>query len=100
MSDVVPLMTGIAASWNEIGIALHVPFDDRDSLLKDLRLDDVGRMERVLHKWNGTQMTDVTWETILKVLNEKRDVASKVIEFLEKNYAKYINKDDYVCTHK
>ena len=65
-----------------------------------IRLDDVGRMERVLHKWNGTQMTDVTWETILKVLNEKRDVASKVIEFLEKNYAKYINKDDYVCTHK
>ena len=100
MDDLVPLMRDISASWNEIGIDLKVPRDDRNSLLKNATLSDYGKMDTVIRKWNGTQKTDVTWETILNTLNEESDVRTKVIEFLEKpeNYAKYINKADFVRT--
>ena len=100
MDDLVPLMKDISASWNEIGIELKVPPNDRDSLSKNATLSDYGKMDTVIRNWNGTQKTDVTWKTILNTLNEKRDVRTKVIEFLEKpeNYAKYINKADFVCT--
>ena len=100
MDDLVPLMKDISASWNEIGIDLKVPSNDRDSLLRNSMLDDYGKMDKVIRNWNGTQKTDVTWETILNTLNGKRDVRTKVIEFLEKpkNYAKYIKKADFVCT--
>ena len=35
MNDAVHFMTEIAASWDEIGIALDVPPDYRDSLLRE-----------------------------------------------------------------
>ena len=97
MDDLVPLMKDISTSWNEIGIDLKAHSDDRNSLLKNATLSDYGKMDKVLRNWNGTQKTDVTWETILNTLNEKIDVCTKVIEFLEKpeNYAKYINKADF-----
>ena len=102
MNDAVHFMTEIAASWDEIGIALDVPPDYRDSLLRDPRLDNVGKMDRVIRKWGSTQSTDVTWEKILKALKTcgQSNIAATMTEFLEKpeNYAKYINKADFVHT--
>lgn len=102
MDDVVPLLKTISASWNSIGRELKVPFNDRQTLLGDLRQNDVGKLETVLHIWIGTDKTDVTWEMLLKALEScgNKNIATDVTIFLNKPqvYEKYIGKHDFVCT--
>ena len=103
MDDVVPLLKTISASWNDIGCELKVPFNDRQTLLRDLSQNDAGKLETVLHNWiGGTQETDVTWEMLLKALEScgNKNIAIDVTIFLNKPevYKKYIGKHDFVCT--
>ena len=96
MKDVLRLTKCISASWNELGIALDVSFNVRESL-QTSNLDNDWKLETVLQKWNGKQTSDVTWETILKALVEceQRNIAREVQEYLEEPevYNKYIKQD-------
>ena len=58
------------------------------------------KLDAILNEWNSSQTSDVTWETILKVLVEcgKRNIAREVQEYLEEPevYEKYMKKEDFI----
>ena len=99
MKDVFHLTKRISASWNDLGIALDVSFNVREGL-QTSNLDNNWKLETVLQEWNGNQTPDVTWETILKVLDKcgKRNIAREVQKYLEEPevYNKYIIKKDFI----
>ena len=77
----------MSASWQDLGRALKVPYNDRESLCTDItRKNDDGRLEAILHKWKEAGELDFTWPTILKALEKcgRNDIVKKVHEFLEK----------------
>ena len=82
-------MRPVSASWNDLGIALDVSFNVRQGV-QTSNLDNDWKLETVLQKWNGNQTSEVTWETILKVLVEceQRNIAREVQE--PEVYEKYI----------
>ena len=87
----------VSASWNDLGIALDVSFNVRQGL-QTSNLDNDWKLETVLQKWHSNQASEVTWETILKVLVEceQCNIAREVQEYLEEPevYKKYILKKD------
>ena len=89
----------VSTSWNDLGRALDVSFNVRQGLEKSI-LDNNWKLETVLQEWNGNQTSDVTWETILKVLVEcgQRNIARDVQKYLEEPevYNKYIKKEDFI----
>ena len=103
MKDVLRLTKCISASWNELGIALDISFNVREGL-QTSNLDNDWKLEKVLRKWNGNQIPEVTWETILKVLVEcgKCNIAKEVQEYLEESdvYNTYIKKQDFISFTK
>ena len=86
-------MRPVSASWNDLGIALDVSFNVRQGV-QTSNLDNDWKLKTVLQKWNGNQTSEVTWETILKVLVEceQRNIAREVQKYLEEPevYKKYI----------
>ena len=102
MKDILGLVKDISASWNELGGALEIPSDDRNSLQKDGRHTDKDRLEFVLRNWIQNETKEVKWEVILEALKvlQRKDLIKKVIEHMEKPeiYRKYISmKDFYRC---
>ena len=101
MKDILGLVRDISASWNELGGALEIPSDDRNSLQKDGRLTDKDKLEFVLRNWIQNETKEVKWEVILEALKvlQRKDLIKKVIEHMEKPeiYRKYISMKDFYC---
>ena len=98
-NDVLGLIKDISASWNELGSELHVPFNDRESLRKNISLSDDSRLENVLINWIGNETKDVKWRVILEAVKalKRKDLIKKMINHLEnpETYTKYISMDDF-----
>ena len=99
LDDVLYLMDKLSSQWHDIGGKLRVPIGERNSLLKEARISDVGKLEEVLNKWITSQTSDVTWKKILDMLVafEKKTIASEVTSFLDTQeaYDKYACQPDY-----
>ena len=93
-------MKPISPSWYDIGSTLNISIKDRDVINSDLNLTMDGKLEKLLDRWISKQTPDVTWETVLNVLAEHKEmlIAKDIKKYLEKRdvYDKYINKDDFV----
>ena len=89
----------VSASWNDPGIALDVSFNARQGL-QTSNLDNDWKLETVLQKWHSNQASEVTWETIPKVLIEceQCNIAREEQEYLEEPevYKTYILKKDFI----
>ena len=100
MSDLTHVLKDISALWYDFGGKLNVPLTERESLLRDCKLTDVGKLEKILDKWISNQKSDVTWKKILDVLVAcgKNNIATEVKEHLEQQdfYDRYISKDDFI----
>ena len=79
------LIKDISASWNELGCELHVPFNDRESLRKNISLSDDSRLENVLTNWIGNETKDVKWRVILEAVKalKRKDLIKKMINHLK-----------------
>ena len=99
MKDILGLVKDISALWNELGVELQIPLDDRSSLQKDGRHTDKDRLEFVLRNWIQYETKDVKWKVILKALDvlRRRDLIKKVIEYLEtpEIHKRYISMKDF-----
>ena len=67
-SEVFHLIKCHSARWDEFASELHVPCNTRDSLGRNILLEDGGRLERVVVKWIQSQCSPVTWENIIRTL--------------------------------
>ena len=75
-----------SSRWDEFASGLRVPFDTRESLRRNIALEDGGRMERVVVKWIESQCSPVTWENIVHTLvsMELKTTAGKVQDYLKR----------------
>ena len=98
-TDVFDVVRNISSSWFDIGCELHVPLNVREGLKKDMSLSDEAKLEKILNEWIKFETSDVTWKTILKVLQalRRRDIVREALKYLERPaiYSKYIKKDDF-----
>ena len=85
VDDVIDLIKNHSAKWDKFGIALKVDENTRSSLLHDVRLDDDGKLDRILRKWHEAETSDVTWEKVLGVLESMKlkKTADEVTRFLK-----------------
>ena len=68
LKDVYNLLIGHSAQWDDIGLQLEVPFDDRDGWLNST-LTSRQRLQRVINKWLVSEChTPVTWGELIKIL--------------------------------
>ena len=99
LDDVFPLMSELSASWHDIGGKLRVPIGERESLLRESRISDDGKLEKMLYSWISSQTSDVTWKKILDILIafKRKNIASEVTSFLDTQeaYDKYACQQDY-----
>ncbi len=75
-----------SSQWNAIGRALGVSKDFRDGLEMEKRSNE-DKLEDVLNKWIESQCSDVTWDHLIKVLEEdleNKALADKVRQYLDK----------------
>ena len=81
-----------SARWDEFGSELRVPYDTRESLRRDLTLDDRGRLERVVMKWIQSPCFPVTWQNVIDTLlsMELKTTAGEVHDWLK--HQQMINK--------
>ena len=99
-SDVMYFIKCHSARWDEFGSELRVPCDTRESLRRDVTLDDKGRLERVLMKWIQSQCSPVTWQNVIDTLlsMELKTTAGEVHDWLK--HQQMINKSQSkpLCT--
>ena len=78
---------------------MRVDDNTRESLRRDIRFDDGGRLEQVLMNWIESRCSSVTWEKILDVLSSMtlKKTARDVKEYLKDQQVidKYKSKPDY-----
>ena len=90
--DLLPLIRTV--DWFEFSGKLGV--QDRTSIHNDVRLSEYSKLEAALKKWEEAEPTDVTWKTVIDILDDK--LAKQVIDFLQKtkNYDKYSAREDFI----
>ncbi len=80
-------MKSISCEWNAIGRALGLSNTIRKSLTKTgLQQTDEDKLEEVLDKWIESQCSDVTWDHLIHVLEERlknRQLADDVKQYLK-----------------
>ena len=80
-------MKSISCDWNAIGRELGLNNTIRKSLTKTgLQQTDEDKLEDVLDKWIESQCSDVTWDHLIHVLEErlkKRQLADVVKRYLK-----------------
>ena len=88
-----------SADWNAFRIELKLDGNYGDTLAHDPRLNDDGRLDKVLTKWMEAQPSPVTWAKILEILEslQLRSIAKKVNDYLQSPDVinKYIKKEDF-----
>ena len=98
-ADVFSLIKCHSAKWDEFARELKVLDNTRDSLRRNIRFVDEGRMEFILEEWIESHCSPVTWENILDVLSSMhlKSTASEVLKFLNNQQVidKYSNEPDF-----
>ena len=96
VDDVKDLIKNHSARWNDFAMALRVDEDTRSSLLQDVKLGSIGKLDHILRKWYEAQPSEVTWEKFLEALDsmELRRTANEMKRFLKEpstieKYSKY-----------
>ena len=69
LHDVHKLLSSHSYKWDDIGRALRVPYTYRRELERE-RISDDSRLEGVLNKWIETESVPVTWDRLIKGLEE------------------------------
>ena len=84
-ADVFDLIKCHSSRWDEFASGLRVPFDTRESLRRNIALEDGGRLERVVVKWIESQCSPVTWENIIDTLvsMDLKRTAGEVQDYLK-----------------
>ena len=92
LHDLLPLIRTV--DWYEFSGKLGVK--DRTSIHNDVRLSEYSKLEAALKKWEEAEPTDVTWKTVIDILDDK--LARQVTDFLQKtkNYNKYSAREDFI----
>ena len=65
--DLVELLADIKHQWFPIGQALHVPFNDLEGLQANSE-DNIVKLGHVIHTWQNSQPSSVTWETVISAI--------------------------------
>ena len=73
-----------SSCWNAFGRELGLSVNYRDELRRDSSLSNDDRLEKVLCKWSESECSEVSWDTILKMLKELEFIkmAKEVKEYL------------------
>ena len=70
-NDVFNLFKGKAYQWNDIGREFGVPFGYREELTMEGVMSNAdSKLEKVVWKWVESECSDVTWNTVIKVLKK------------------------------
>ena len=83
--EVVNLLKPNAYEWDNIGLGLSVPFGYREELRRQgVMSTSTTKLDSVIHEWMETECSEVTWNTIFKVLKGLKyvEIASDVEKFL------------------
>ena len=85
-SEVFDLIKCHSARWDEFASELRVPCNTRDSLGRNISLEDGGRLDRVVEKWVESQCSPVTWENVIDTLlsMDLKTTAGKVQDYLKR----------------
>ena len=88
LADAHRLIKSHSYLWNELGLSLEVPYNYRTEL-KSMNVSNNVRLEGVLNKWIETESVPVTWDRLIKGLEEiqLRVVIRSVKEFLKTDRA-------------
>ena len=88
LADAHRLINSHSYQWNELGLSLEVPYNYRTEL-KSMNVSNNVRLEGVLNKWIETESVPVTWDRLIKGLEEieLRVVIRSVKEFLKTDRA-------------
>ena len=88
LADAHRLIKSHSYQWNELGLSLEVPYNYRTEL-KSMNVSNNVRLEGVLNKWIETESVPVTWDRLIKGLEEiqLRVVIRSVKEFLKTDQA-------------
>ena len=101
VGDVFTLISNdISAHWFEVAGQLKVSMNYRTTLRHDSLLSDESKLETVLTFWAESETREVTWEVVVKALDDlgKKPLAKKVVDFLDipETIAKYISRPNFV----
>ena len=89
-----------SARWDEFARELRVPCNSRDSLGRNISLEDGGRLERVVEKWIESQCSPVTWENIIHTLvsMDLKRTAGEVRDYLKHQQGINKSQSKQLCT--
>ena len=87
LSHMLDLLRDKQSDWYAIGEALKVSYDYRRGIRQQgVMTDNRNKLEDVLHKWEQSQCSDVTWRNVIDVfykLKYKSELKNAK-QFLEK----------------
>ena len=98
VKDAYNLIKSHSAEWSELGLELDISRNFRNTLRRDPKLSDNGRLEEILEKWIESDSEDApaTWSFLIEALKgiELRSVIADVEKFLKtpkaaKSYGKF-----------
>lgn len=79
---VFDLMKPYSARWNELGIALQIPHNYRQTLCND-RMTADRRLEEVIYKWIKSKCSPVTWDYLIHVIVKIMGLQLAVVDTIE-----------------
>ena len=86
LQQVYRLLKTKCCRWDAIGRELAVPLSYRDELRQEgLTTSNESKLERLLNHWLETECSEVSWDHLIKVLQELQwnDSLREVHKFLE-----------------
>ncbi len=94
------LLEGTSGDWDKIARHLKVCFKFQEELRKNVGVDDSWRLDAVLNKWDNSECSEVTWDTVIDVLKRAghNKTAREVEEYLL-NDTKAIKKYNFTGIH-
>ena len=66
-NEVLKLLADISARWEDVGLALEVPKNDLDGLVK-APCNNNSKLSEVIRLWINTESSPVTWEALISAI--------------------------------
>ena len=87
VADAYRFLKRSSVEWNSFGRELGVDWDFREGLRKEEGPSNADKLERVLVKWSQSHCSEVSWDTIIEMLEELDfvDMAKDVKDYLLNN---------------
>lgn len=86
LADIMKALKGAADQWNQIGIQLHVPKTNLNSIRKDTGLSDPDKLGEVIDYWLNNSDKTPSWETLYDALEfvDQKELAQSLLSNLSK----------------